>query len=120
MLGMLVVAGMILSALAAPVDSAAASAPTEKITLDIKTINGSGCPAGTTMVTANSDNTGFKVEYHRYRAEAGGGATAAAAPAQLPAGRCQRTRSPARFPGHGTRPTRRPHRSSPRAMNGAS
>ncbi|MGK3201775.1 DUF4360 domain-containing protein [Amycolatopsis sp. MEPSY49] len=78
MLGMLVVAGMVLSALAAPVDSPASSAPTEKITLDVKTINGSGCPAGTATATADvaSDNTSFTVHYTNFTAKAGGGASA--------------------------------------------
>jgi hypothetical protein len=69
---------MILSALAAPVDSVAASAPTEKITLDIKTINGSGCPAGTAAASADvaSDNTSFTVRYANFTAKAGGGASA--------------------------------------------
>lgn len=78
MLGMLVVAGMVLSALAAPVDSPATSAPAEKITLDVKTINGSGCPAGTATATADvaSDNTSFTVHYTNFTAKAGGGAAA--------------------------------------------
>ncbi|WP_410635680.1 DUF4360 domain-containing protein [Amycolatopsis sp. cmx-4-83] len=73
-----VVAGMVLSALAVPVDSSAASAPTEKITLDIKTINGSGCPAGTATASADvaSDNTSFTVHYTNFTAKAGGGAPA--------------------------------------------
>ena len=78
MLGMSVVATMILSALVAPVDSSAASVPTEKITLDIKTINGSGCPAGTATASADvaSDNTSFTVRYSNFTAKAGGGAAA--------------------------------------------
>ncbi|MEU7785273.1 DUF4360 domain-containing protein [Amycolatopsis sp. NPDC049159] len=73
-----VVAGMVLSALAVPVDSSAASAPTEKITLDIKTVNGSGCPAGTATASADvaSDNTSFTVHYTNFTAKAGGGAPA--------------------------------------------
>ncbi|OXM70047.1 hypothetical protein CF165_07005 [Amycolatopsis vastitatis] len=78
MLGMSVVATMILSALVAPVDSPATSVPTEKITLDIKTINGSGCPAGTATASADvaSDNTAFTVHYTNFTAKAGGGASA--------------------------------------------
>lgn len=76
MLGMLVVAGMVLSTLAAPVNSRAATVPTEKITLDIKTINGSGCPAGTATASADvaPDNTSFTVHYSNFAARAGGGA----------------------------------------------
>ena len=78
MLGMLVVAGMVLSAVVAPVDSSATSAPTEKITLDIKTINGSGCPAGTATASADvsPDNTSFTVHYSNFTAKSGGGASA--------------------------------------------
>ncbi|RSM41235.1 DUF4360 domain-containing protein [Amycolatopsis balhimycina DSM 5908] len=78
MLGMSVVAAMILSALVAPVDSPATSVPTEKITLDIKTINGSGCPAGTATASADvaSDNTAFTVHYTNFTAKAGGGVSA--------------------------------------------
>ncbi|WP_325155159.1 DUF4360 domain-containing protein [Amycolatopsis sp.] len=78
MLGMPVVAAMILSALAAPVDSPASSVPTEKITLDIKTINGSGCPAGTAAASADvaPDNTSFTVRFKNFTAKAGGGASA--------------------------------------------
>ncbi|GAB3164478.1 DUF4360 domain-containing protein [Amycolatopsis stemonae] len=69
---------MVLSALAGPADSPAASVPTEKITLDIKTINGSGCPAGTATASADvaSDNTSFTVHYTNFTAKAGGGASA--------------------------------------------
>lgn len=78
MLGILVVAGMVLSAFAAPVDSPAESAPAGKITLDIKTINGSGCPAGTATASADvaSDNTSFTVHYTNFTAKAGGDASA--------------------------------------------
>jgi hypothetical protein len=78
MLGMSVVAGMILPVLAAPVDSPAAPAPAEKITLDVKTINGSGCPAGTAAASADvaPDNTSFTVHYTNFTAKAGGGAAA--------------------------------------------
>ncbi|GHG30771.1 MULTISPECIES: DUF4360 domain-containing protein [Amycolatopsis] len=78
MLGMSVVGAMILSTLVAPFDSSVASAPSEKITLDIKTINGSGCPAGTADASADvaADNTSFTVHYRNFTAKAGGGASA--------------------------------------------
>src|SRR3569833_356559 len=81
MLGIVVVAGMILSDVTAPVDSVAESAPAEKITLDVKTINGSGCPAGTATASADvaSDNTSFTLHYTNFTAKAGGGASALAA-----------------------------------------
>ncbi|MEV5719181.1 DUF4360 domain-containing protein [Amycolatopsis mediterranei] len=78
MLGMSVVGALILSTLVAPVDATADSAPSEKITLDIKTINGSGCPAGTATASADvaSDNTSFTVRYTNFTAKAGGGVSA--------------------------------------------
>jgi hypothetical protein len=46
--------------------------PTSRITLDVVTVNGSGCPAGTATVTMLSDNTGFRINYTAFRAEDGG------------------------------------------------
>lgn len=48
--------------------------PTEKITIDLVTINGSGCPAGTTAVAASPSNTSFTVTYSDYLAQVGVGA----------------------------------------------
>jgi hypothetical protein len=78
MLGTPVVALVILPLLAAPADSSVNPAPGERITLDIKTINGSGCPAGTATATADvaSDNTSFSVRYSNFTARAGAGAPA--------------------------------------------
>jgi hypothetical protein len=79
MLGMLVVAGLVLSSVTAAVSpvSPADSVPSEKITLEIKTINGSGCPAGTATATADvsSDNTSFVVHYKNFTAKSGAGAS---------------------------------------------
>jgi hypothetical protein len=78
MLGMPIVALSVLSLFAAPADASANPVPAEKITLDIKTINGSGCPAGTATASADvaSDNTSFAVRYSNFTAKAGGGASA--------------------------------------------
>jgi len=77
MLGMLAVAGLALSAVTAPVVSDAVPPPSDKITLDIKTINGSGCPAGTADAAAivAEDNTSFKVTYNNFVAKDGAGAS---------------------------------------------
>jgi hypothetical protein len=53
-----------------------ALAPSEKVTLDIVTVNGSGCPAGTTAVAVAPDNTAFTVTYSDYMAQVGVGAKA--------------------------------------------
>jgi hypothetical protein len=48
--------------------------PAEKIVIDIVTINGSGCPAGTAAVAVSPDNTAFTVTYSEYLAQVGVGA----------------------------------------------
>lgn len=48
--------------------------PDEQITIDIVTVNGSGCPAGTTAVAVAPDNTAFTVTYSDYYAQVGVGA----------------------------------------------
>jgi hypothetical protein len=62
------------SAAAAYADVEASAPPSEKITLDVQTVNGSGCPLGTASVAMLSDNTGFKITYAAFRAEDGGNA----------------------------------------------
>jgi hypothetical protein len=47
--------------------------PRERITVEVVTVNGSGCPAGTADVSVNPDNTGFRVTYDDFSAQAGGG-----------------------------------------------
>ena len=58
--------------LAGPGYSDTTSVPATPITMSVKTINGTGCPAGTARVTALSGNTGFRVRYESFRAEDGG------------------------------------------------
>jgi hypothetical protein len=53
----------------AAVDAAAAG----KITVEVKAINGSGCPAGTASVDPAADDTGFEVKYDRFAARSGPG-----------------------------------------------
>ncbi|WP_131738419.1 DUF4360 domain-containing protein [Actinomadura roseirufa] len=67
------VSALALSAGMVPASSAAAKEPpVGKITLDVLTVNGSGCPAGTAAVAAAKDNTAFTVTYSNYTAQAGG------------------------------------------------
>ena len=47
--------------------------PSGRITIDLVTVNGSGCPAGT-AVQSSADNTSFFVSYSDYLAAAGVGA----------------------------------------------
>jgi len=56
-----------------PAVAGAEAAPSDKITLDVMSVNGSGCPSGTADVAVLSDNTGFRVTYRDFLARAGGG-----------------------------------------------
>jgi hypothetical protein len=49
------------------------AAPKENITLEVLSVNGSGCPAGSASTQMLSDNTGFAITYHGFRASAGPG-----------------------------------------------
>lgn len=51
--------------------------PTEKVVIDVVTVNGSGCPAGTVAVAASPDNTVFTITYSRFIAVVGVGAGSA-------------------------------------------
>lgn len=48
--------------------------PDAQIVIDVITINGSGCPAGTAAVAVAPDNTAFTVTYSEYLAQVGVGA----------------------------------------------
>jgi hypothetical protein len=48
--------------------------PPDRIIIDIVTVNGSGCPAGTAAVAVSPDNTAFTVTYSVYLAQVGVGA----------------------------------------------
>jgi hypothetical protein len=50
-----------------------AAAPSGAVTVDVVTVNGSGCPAGTAWVNVAPDNTAFTVTYSDYTASAGAG-----------------------------------------------
>lgn len=73
MRGALAIAGLVLSLFTPVTDSQTSSPPPGKITLDIKTINGSGCPAGTADASAvvSDDNSSFTVTYNNFAAKAG-------------------------------------------------
>ena len=46
--------------------------PDDHIVIDVATVNGSGCPAGTAAVAVNEGNTSFTVTYSEYLVQAGG------------------------------------------------
>jgi hypothetical protein len=58
-----------------PID-ASVPPPSEKITIQVAAVNGSGCPIGTAAVAPSQDNTAFTITYSNYLAQVGGGAKA--------------------------------------------
>ncbi|WP_067461189.1 DUF4360 domain-containing protein [Actinomadura macra] len=68
-------------ALAATAVSATPAAASERllargpvgVTIDIVSLNGSGCPPGTAAVALSADNEAFTVTYSKYLAQTGGG-----------------------------------------------
>jgi Domain of unknown function (DUF4360) len=73
------VGATISTALAVPAyaDSEDDLPPSERVTVDLVTVIGSGCPEGTAAVAAAPDNTAFTVTYSDYTAQIGGGAAGA-------------------------------------------
>nr|WP_246257088.1 DUF4360 domain-containing protein [Amycolatopsis anabasis] len=51
--------------------SAKTPPPADRITLEVQTVNGSGCPAGTAKVTTSPDGTSFRVTYSQFVAQVG-------------------------------------------------
>src|SRR3712207_4673909 len=49
--------------------------PPGRITVNVVTVNGSGCPWGTAAVAVSPDNTAFTVTYSNYMAKVGPGST---------------------------------------------
>jgi hypothetical protein len=52
--------------------------PSGKVQIDVSTINGSGCRAGSAAVTTTDDNSGFTVTYSEFLAETGSESAAVA------------------------------------------
>ncbi|MEV5510780.1 DUF4360 domain-containing protein [Streptomyces orinoci] len=79
MLRAVVIAGAtaaLVTALAAPSSAAArvGPPPPDRVVIDVMTVNGSGCPAGTAAVAVAPDNTAFTISYSDYLAQVGPGA----------------------------------------------
>jgi hypothetical protein len=76
MFHMMAIGSMVLSLFGPPVisDPAPTTPPTDKIVIDVVTVNGSGCPAGTAAIAVSLDNTAFTVTYSEYMAQVGVGA----------------------------------------------
>ncbi|WP_433262184.1 DUF4360 domain-containing protein [Actinosynnema sp. CS-041913] len=73
MLTTLAAAVLALSAVVPTGGAAQAEAPPDYVTVEVRTVNGSGCPAGTTAVAPSPDRTSFTVTYSEYLAETGPG-----------------------------------------------
>jgi hypothetical protein len=65
---------VLLPSVASAAEEELAAPPSGRITLDVVTVNGSGCPAGTASVSMLPDNSGFRINYSDFRAEDGGNA----------------------------------------------
>jgi hypothetical protein len=70
-----VIASLFAPSTAVPAAVPASPPPTERIVIDVVTVNGSGCPAGTAAIATASDNTSFTVTYSDYLAQVGVGAS---------------------------------------------
>ncbi|MFJ1706082.1 DUF4360 domain-containing protein [Kitasatospora sp. NPDC088346] len=74
MFRLLAAAGVAASVLGSPIfGTGSTPPPPDKIVIDVATVNGSGCPAGTAAVAVSPDNTAFTVTYSNYLAQVGVG-----------------------------------------------
>ncbi|GHE34492.1 hypothetical protein GCM10017673_41620 [Streptosporangium violaceochromogenes] len=64
-----------LAQISTPANAVGPVSPSSKITVDVVTVNGSGCPHGSAVVTKGSDSTTFTVTYSDYLAQVGVGST---------------------------------------------
>ena len=71
------VATLATGAFAGPASAAVLTVPppSDRIVIDVITVNGTGCPAGTAAIAMSPDNTAFTVTYSAYTALVGVGAT---------------------------------------------
>jgi hypothetical protein len=79
MVNVLVVGSVLASLAASPVPAGPAAdpvsaPPSQRVTIEVATVNGSGCPAGTAKVETSADNSSFAVSYSDYLAADGAGA----------------------------------------------
>jgi hypothetical protein len=78
----IVAAGAAALAMAAPssliIQTPLDAPPTDKMVIEVVTVNGTGCPIGTAAVAVSPDNTAFTVTYSEYVAEVAPGLPASA------------------------------------------
>ncbi|MBB5956918.1 hypothetical protein FHS29_003511 [Saccharothrix tamanrassetensis] len=72
MLTTLAAAALAMSSLV-PTGGVAELSPPDYVRVDVLTVNGSGCPAGTAAVAPSEDRTTFTVTYSQFLAQAGAG-----------------------------------------------
>ncbi len=70
MLTLVAAAALAMSAIVPSTGTQAETAP-DFVTVEVATVNGSGCPAGTAAVAAAPDRTAFTVTYSQFLAQAG-------------------------------------------------
>jgi len=75
MLNVMAAAALALSVVVSPTSVDTTAAPPDQLTVEILTVNGSGCPAGTAAVAAAADKTAFTVTYSSFLAQVGVGAS---------------------------------------------
>jgi hypothetical protein len=76
MLNVMAATALALSIVVSPTSvDTSASPPPDFVTVDILTVNGSGCPAGTAAVAAAADRTAFTVTYSSFLAQTGVGSS---------------------------------------------
>jgi hypothetical protein len=70
----LALVGAAISLATSPITVPLAPPPGDRITIDVVTVNGSGCPDNSAAVAVSPDNTAFTVTYSQYLAQVGLGA----------------------------------------------
>jgi hypothetical protein len=69
------VVGLVISMSASPASATIENPPPDHIVVEVVTVNGSGCPAGTAAIAVAPDNTAFTITYSQYMAVVGLGST---------------------------------------------
>jgi hypothetical protein len=65
--------GALVAALVTPMATTEPSPPPGRIVVDLVSVTGTGCPAGSAAITLSPDNSGFVVTFSRYSAQVGVG-----------------------------------------------
>lgn len=74
MINVMAAAALALAIIIPPGGAPGTTPPPNHITIDVVTVNGSGCPAGTAAVAVSPDNKAFTVTYSQFLAQVGIGA----------------------------------------------